>query len=211
MLPPLTAIAQGGGVRASALLEKEVVDPQGEELGDVHELVIDMRSGGLHFVVLEMGGVLGLGGKLIPWPPSKLSPGRESDKLVLDVRPEALAEAAGFERDRWPPWTDPLWHRAERAASDPAATAGGSAFDSQEQFLRTGELIGRRMQDGDGNTVGKLEDLIVDLDAARVRAVVIQDNSGRRAQVAMARLHRQAGAPGQPFVLNLDRRELQWD
>jgi sporulation protein YlmC with PRC-barrel domain len=202
LLSTLALAASWEMIRATDFLDTEVVNNDGEAVGEVRELVIDMRTGRVHYVVLEVGGVLGLGEKLIPYPVSALSPGPRDDRVVLDVRPETLADAAGFERDRWPAWNDPIWDRAERPHPDPEASAGGSAFDSQPQFLRTEELIGRKVQDRDGNAAGRLADLVLNLSSGEVRQALITGD--RETLVPFSRLHRQAGAPGQPLVLEKD-------
>lgn len=189
-------------IRATDFLETEVVNSDGEVVGEIDELVIDMRTGRLHYAVLAVGGVLGLGERLIPYPVSALSPGPDDQRVVLDAKPAELADAAGFPRDRWPAWNDPVWDKARQAVRDPSATAGGSAFDSQPQYLRTGELIGRKVQDRDGNAVGSLEDLVLNLASGEVRQGLIVGE--RESLVPFQRLQRQAGAPGQPLVLEKD-------
>ena len=113
---PLSQPALAAGwevIRATDFLDTQVVNNDGEVLGEVHELAIDARSGRVHYVVLEVGGFLGINEKLIPYPVSALSPGPGDARVVLDVRPEQLAHAAGFPRDRWPAWTDRVWERAD--------------------------------------------------------------------------------------------------
>jgi hypothetical protein len=140
---PLSQPALAAGwevIRATDFLDTQVVNNDGEVLGEVHELAIDARSGRVHYVVLEVGGFLGINEKLIPYPVSALSPGPGDARVVLDVRPEQLAHAAGFPRDRWPAWTDRVWERADA----PRPT----------RFLRARELIGRTVQDRGGEPIG---------------------------------------------------------
>jgi sporulation protein YlmC with PRC-barrel domain len=92
-------------VRASEVIGKDVKNPQGENLGDVKDLVIDQDMGSIAYAVVSFGGFLGMGDKLFAVPWSALS--RSGDKvLVLDVPKERLQKAPGFDKDAWPNFTD---------------------------------------------------------------------------------------------------------
>ena len=47
----------------------KVVNPAGEDLGKIEELMIDLENGRVAYAVLSFGGFLGMGDKLfaIPW------------------------------------------------------------------------------------------------------------------------------------------------
>ena len=54
---------------ASSLKGDNVVNHQGEDLGKIEEIMIDLDRGRIAFAVLSFGGFLGMGDKLfaIPW------------------------------------------------------------------------------------------------------------------------------------------------
>ena len=54
---------------ADALEGDRVVNRQGEELGDIEDIMIDVRRGCVAYAVMSCGRALGLGDKLfaIPW------------------------------------------------------------------------------------------------------------------------------------------------
>lgn len=54
---------------ARELTGNQVKNPQGEDLGNIEELAIDVASGRIAYAVLSFGGFLGLGDKsfAIPW------------------------------------------------------------------------------------------------------------------------------------------------
>ena len=55
--------------RASKIIGTPVKNSNGDNLGDIKELVLDPRSGKVVYAVVSFGGVLGMGYKLfiIPW------------------------------------------------------------------------------------------------------------------------------------------------
>ena len=103
---------EGPGPRimaADTLEGDDVVNAQGEDLGEIKEIMIDVPSGRVAYAVLSFGGVLGLGDKLfaIPWQALQLDP--ENHRFVLDVDKERLKNAPGFDKDHWPSMADQRW------------------------------------------------------------------------------------------------------
>jgi len=94
---------------ANTLLDNDVYNKNGEDLGDIKELMIDMASGKVAYAVLSVGGVFGLGDKLfaVPWGALKLD--TLNKRFTLDVAKEALKDAPGFNKDRWPSMSDHAW------------------------------------------------------------------------------------------------------
>ncbi len=95
---------------ASSLMKDEVYNSRGEKLGDLHEIMIDLRSGRASYAVLSFGGLLGLGEKLfaIPWPLLKFD--LENQRIVFDVTREQLEEADGFDKSNWPDFAEESFH-----------------------------------------------------------------------------------------------------
>ncbi len=54
---------------ASTIIGDKVLNPAGEQLGIIKELMIDLDEGNVAYAVLSFGGFLGMGDKLfaIPW------------------------------------------------------------------------------------------------------------------------------------------------
>lgn len=87
---------------ASTLIGDKVKNMQDEDLGEVEEIMIDVDSGRISYVVLSHGGLLSIGDKLfaIPWEALRLS--EEEHAFYLDVSKERLESAPGFKEDDWP-------------------------------------------------------------------------------------------------------------
>jgi sporulation protein YlmC with PRC-barrel domain len=91
---------------AETLSGDKVVNPEGENLGEVKDFMIDLDSGRIAYAVLKFGGFLGLGDKLfaVPWEALRLS--TEDHKFYLDVDKDRLKDAPGFDKDNWPDSAD---------------------------------------------------------------------------------------------------------
>jgi sporulation protein YlmC with PRC-barrel domain len=98
-------------VKASNMIGTDVVDPQGKNLGDVKEVVIDPRTGKVAYAVVSFGGFLGMGEKLFAIPFSSFKYNVEKNEYVLDISKERLKAAPGFDADHWPSMSEEKWNR----------------------------------------------------------------------------------------------------
>ncbi|MFO7189102.1 MAG: PRC-barrel domain-containing protein [Pseudomonadota bacterium] len=94
---------------ASTLEGDEVRNRQGEKLGTLEEIMLDVGSGRIAYAVLATGGFLGIGDKLfaIPWPALTLD--TDNECFILDVDRERLQNAPGFDKNHWPAMADERW------------------------------------------------------------------------------------------------------
>ncbi len=100
---------QQGHIRGSELMDKEVHDQQGNELGSVNDLVIS-REGEIEFLVVSEGdGLLGLGeDELTPIPFDKVDLDaftEEDDAIVVQIDQQQFTEAPSFSDDQWETFT----------------------------------------------------------------------------------------------------------
>jgi len=84
---------------ASTLMGDSVVNREGDDLGGLEELMIDLIGGRIAYAVLSFGGFLGLGEKLFAIPWDALALDQEEERLILDVDEEMLEDAPGFDKD----------------------------------------------------------------------------------------------------------------
>jgi len=100
----------GPRVMAASTLEgDDIVNEQGEDLGTLKEIMIDVPTGRIAYAVLSSGGFLGIGDKLfaIPWNALRMDP--PNHRFILNIARERLAEAPGFDKDNWPTMADQQW------------------------------------------------------------------------------------------------------
>ena len=97
---------------ASTISGDDVYNRQGEKLGSIKDLMMDIHSGRVSYAVLSFGGFLSLGEKLFAVPWSALAVDTENKRLLLDTNEERLKEAPGFDKDNWPNMADPSWEKS---------------------------------------------------------------------------------------------------
>jgi sporulation protein YlmC with PRC-barrel domain len=91
------------------LVSYDVINPAGEDLGQVQDFMLDMKHGRIAFVVVAFGGVLGLNDKwfALPWEILDWSPNRK--KFILNMPRETLEQAPGLDKRKWKQEIDLSW------------------------------------------------------------------------------------------------------
>jgi len=97
-------------IRGNMFIGANVENPQGQNLGEIKDIVIDRASGRIAYAVVSFGGFLGMGEKLFAVPWSAFSqPKPDKDTFVLDVDKERLKNAPGFDAHNWPQMASREW------------------------------------------------------------------------------------------------------
>jgi sporulation protein YlmC with PRC-barrel domain len=97
---------------ANTLTGNDVFNKKGEDLGDIKEIMLDMRSGKVGYAVLSFGGFLGMGDKLFAVPWNALTLDTKNKRFLLNVEKDRLTDAPGFDKDKWPDMADESWAKA---------------------------------------------------------------------------------------------------
>jgi len=159
--------------RASELIGMSVHNPQGQDLGSINDLMIDVNNQRVRYAILGFGGFMGMGEKLFAYPVDALQ--TSGNRLLLDVPQERLEQAPGFERNRWPDWIDTSYRdRVDRHFSQ-----GGSGAENlpNVRLVRASELMDMDVKDPQGRDAGEIEDLVVNLGTGEVRYAVLDFDS----------------------------------
>jgi len=182
---------------ANESIGAEVISATGENLGSVEDIVLDWNASRIAYVIVSYGGLLGLGDKhfAVPWQAFSQTADRA---LLLDMNPEQLKNAPGFEKGTLPNMSDPLFHETvysfyntkpytlaeqqKEARAEAQERADERAFDWKSWVnrgedttwaRRLGELIGTNVENAQGETIAELEDVIVDSREARAAYAVV--------------------------------------
>ncbi len=96
---------------ADTLIGNDVVNRDAEDLGEIKEIMLDMRSGRVSYAVLSFGGFMGMGDKLFAVPWDALTLDTLNKRFMLNVDKQRLENAPGFDKDQWPDMADQAWER----------------------------------------------------------------------------------------------------
>lgn len=91
---------------STSIIGDKVQNYEGQDLGTIENLMININDGHIEYAVIEFGSVLGLGGKLfaVPFTALTLDPSRQL--FILNKDKEYLKECPGFDKNHWPDTND---------------------------------------------------------------------------------------------------------
>ncbi len=87
---------------ASSIIGDKVFNPNGNHLGAIKDIMIDLDSGNIEYFVIEVGGFLGMGERYFAIPFSLLKVNTRNETFIIDQAPEKFKDAPGFDKDHWP-------------------------------------------------------------------------------------------------------------
>jgi sporulation protein YlmC with PRC-barrel domain len=211
--------------RASELMSRAVYNDKGEKLGTVDELVLDGNKDHIDYFVLSYGTTLGMGGKLfaIPWRMVEHKPLGE-DKLYVNIDPDKLAAAPGFDKKNWPNKpSDDYWKQVDNYFAPSADEMQGHASDSSHDqntpkengvaWLRlVSNVIGADVKNTQGESLGDVKDVVVECHTGDVKYAVLSFGSWytMSSKLFAVPMDQLKGADGQEnFVLDVSKDKLK--
>ena len=158
--------------RASALYGIPFRNAKGEDLGKLNDLVVN-KEGKIVYGVLSYGGVAGVGDKLFAVPASQLAlgdmPGNAKKKqFTVSVDKSQLETTPGFNEKDYPTQPSPVF-MARDGARD---TAAGRRGEHPDQW-RVSKITGMAVKNTAGESLGKVNDVMVSLKGAKVVYVAL--------------------------------------
>ena len=133
----LTAV-QGVLLSTETLLGSDVKNPQGQDVGDLKQLMLDPHSGRVMYAVVAMGGFLGMGEKTIIVPWNALEVARDGKALVLNVSPQMLQQAPVYEKGKEPVYAPTSEPRGGGWGVD---TPYGRLYDPAKEQTISGQVV----------------------------------------------------------------------
>lgn len=106
----IDSLTSDKSVRASQLMNQAIYNAEGNQIGSIKDLVLDVKTGEVRYVAVSFGGFLGFGDKLFAMPWKSFETRRSEDfgwyYLQASVNEEMMKEAPGFDQNNWPDFSD---------------------------------------------------------------------------------------------------------
>lgn len=87
---------------ATSIIGDKVHNEKDEHMGKIADIMIDITSGKIEYVVIEFGGFLTIGQKYFAIPFALLQVDPVKKAFILNQPKETLEKAPGFDMNHWP-------------------------------------------------------------------------------------------------------------
>ncbi len=95
--------------KCSNLIGSKVQNAQGETLGKISDIVLDLNSGRVSYCVLDVAHKISATPKYLAVPIAAFQCSADETHLILNADKDKVAQAQGFDRNNWPVANNPAW------------------------------------------------------------------------------------------------------
>lgn len=207
LAPGRTAEAsqQYHGLRATQVIGKSVRNPQGQNIGQVEDIVVNTGTGSVRYAMLRFDPGFLSGERLFAVPMDQLRMGAQRNDLVLAASRDRL-ERAAIARSAWN-----RDHFADLERIRRMDEAWGIRNTDTSPVARASDLIGREIRSRDGRRIGELEELVIDAGRQQVHYAIASFDNGwldrdRRVALPLRTFYRHPS--GDALTLNASREQV---
>jgi sporulation protein YlmC with PRC-barrel domain len=173
---------------ASSIADSEIVNRQGETLGEIDDLVIGLDRGNAPYAVVSYGGVVGIGDETVAIPLRALSWDRSEDRFELPLTRDRLENAPEFDSKNLNGIDDENWRNETRRvfgevpnldrANDRRNNPGNDARDRSNRnldaYLLASKVRGMNIVGSGDEQLGSVKDVILDRTTGHVGFVTME-------------------------------------
>jgi len=181
----------GRAEKSSDIIGMEVKNYQGEKLGKVDDLALDVETGRIVQVILSTGGFVGIGDTLHAVPPGALHHDAADKVIHLNADKETLKDAPKFEMTKWAECCEsnhvvevyryygerPYFIGWQVSGNTPRSNSKEGEYRNHGSQLgyvqKASKLTGTTVKNLQDEKLGKVENFAVDLSAGRIIAVIV--------------------------------------
>ncbi|MDB6028683.1 MAG: PRC-barrel domain protein [Verrucomicrobiales bacterium] len=94
-------LSSGTTIKGSDLMGMNIRNEQGEKIGEVKDVVLDLKSGRVAYTVVSAGGIAGIGDKWLAVPPTVFTRTGTDRALTWNIEKEKLQTAPTIDKRNW--------------------------------------------------------------------------------------------------------------
>ncbi|HWQ84190.1 MAG TPA: PRC-barrel domain-containing protein [Anaerolineales bacterium] len=179
-------------------LDYDVWNLEDEQIGTAEDMILNLEEKKIDYLIVEAGGFLGIGGKLVAVPYDRLqladadatSESEPQNVWILDVSREELEGSAEFDREALPLLGEPAVdydlefrsHWEAVPAADTTGTPEAAATDAPSEMadgkltgvVLASQVLDMNFVDANDGELASIEDIVVNPETGEIRYVVVQ-------------------------------------
>lgn len=154
---------------ASDVIGMSVRGAQGNNIGQVEDLAIDMQSGQVRYAVLEFDRGFLAGERMVPIPVKELQMGADGNSLAYQKGSKEQLEKMAMNKSEWN--SDLMRDQARLAKLD---NGWGLPPFSGSSLVRASDLMDKEVQNKAGEQIGEIEDLVINMGQQKVHYAMLE-------------------------------------
>jgi len=208
--------------KASEIIGKDLDAVNGDDLGDIDDIIVDITSGRAIYAIVACDAPSGQ--CVVPMTALDLS--NDGKKFVIAGTKETL-KAFAFNKTSFPEVTDrtwatrihthyrktPYWERVEVVSDGPVKVVSDSWYQFTNHWHKGSDILGKEVRNPQNENLGEIQDLAIDPDTGRVVYGVLSFGGflgmgDKLFAIPWSSLNTMTGDHKQ-FVLNIDKAKLK--
>lgn len=154
------------GLRASQVIGMSVRSPQGQNIGQVEDIVLNTNNGKVRYAMLRFDPGWLSGERVFAVPMSQMRMAQDRNDMVLDVTRERL-ERAAIDRSAWNKNYFADLNRIQRIDE-----AWGVGQRDMTPVVRASDLLDNDFRAVDGKVAGEVEEIVINAGREQVHYVI---------------------------------------
>lgn len=87
---------------ATLVFGAEIFNDQGTQIGEIQDLVVNLKSGKVIYAVISLNLEMGIEEKYYPVPIKALREDPQNEEIILEIAKKQLTNAPSFKKEEWP-------------------------------------------------------------------------------------------------------------
>jgi uncharacterized protein YrrD len=158
-------------MRASTLLGYNVYNLNGDNIGSINDMLMNVQNGNILFATIEYGGFLDIGDRVVPVPLSAFNWQAENE-LVLNVDEQQLESLPDVGND-WPNVTDNTWNDEIADYWNNLGINPGYGANDSNTIMYVSNLVGFSLTDVGFGDQGSINDILVNPSQSTAQYVIV--------------------------------------
>lgn len=153
-----TAHQQHEVIRADQFIGQTIRSRENDRLGRIDDLALNVKDGRIAYVVVNRGGLWGIGGETVALPWQQLQP--DQAERAVRLSESQLQQARRIDTSRgWP----------TAIGEEPVGTTG---TERQQTVLPMSRIVGMDVENKQGENIGRIDEVALSRDGAASYAVI---------------------------------------
>jgi len=157
-------------LRASQLVGKNIEGAANDNIGEINDMIIDVSTGEVRYVMFEYDPSVFTSGKVYAIPLNSLTLNADRDRLIYKGMTREQLDRVGVEKKDW---KTAVQNTRYLDSVDTVYGVKRTNANTSTNLRRASDLLGKDVLSREGNDIGDIKELVIDMQTGKVRYAVL--------------------------------------